>query len=78
MPLYSYRCETCGHGFETLVRSGETASCPSCGSADLSRQLSNVAPEGKSGAIVQSARRQAAKEGHFSNYSRSERPRGQG
>ncbi len=73
MPLYSYRCKACDHGFETLVRSGETPACPSCGSADLTRQLSNVAPEGKSGAIVQSARRMAAKEGHFSNYSRSER-----
>lgn len=76
MPLYSYRCQSCDHGFETLVRSGETPSCPSCGGADLTRQLSNVAPEGKSGAILQSARRQASKEGHFSNYSRSERPKG--
>ena len=76
MPLYSYRCKACGHGFETLVRSGETLACPSCGSADLSRQLSNVAPEGKSGAIVQSARRMAAKEGHFSIYARAERQKG--
>lgn len=76
MPLHTYRCKACDHGFETLVRAGETASCPSCGSADLNRQLSNVAPEGKSGAIVQSARRQAAREGHFSNYARSERPKG--
>ncbi|ALG71464.1 FmdB family transcriptional regulator [Azospirillum thiophilum] len=76
MPLYSYRCNDCGHGFETLVRSGDTPACPSCGSAGLSRQMSNVAPEGKSGAVVQSARRMAAKQGHFSNYGRSERPKG--
>lgn len=76
MPLYSYRCNACDHGFETLVRSGETPACPSCGSAGLSRQLSNVAPEGKAGAVVQSARRMAAKEGHFSNYARAERQKG--
>ncbi|MBP2298551.1 FmdB family zinc ribbon protein [Azospirillum picis] len=76
MPLYSYRCTACNHGFETLVRVGESPACPSCGSGELSRQLSNVAPEGKSGAVIQGARRLAASNGHFSNYARSERPKG--
>lgn len=75
MPLYSYRCDSCGHGFETLVRSTDIPVCPSCGSAGLTRQLSSVAAEGASGALIQGARRMAAKEGHFSNYSRSERPK---
>ncbi|PWC32464.1 zinc ribbon domain-containing protein [Azospirillum sp. TSO35-2] len=76
MPLYSFRCKACDHGFETLVRSTDTPVCPSCGSAELARLLSNVAAEGKSGAIIQGARKMAAREGHFSNYSRSERPKG--
>lgn len=43
MPLYAYRCASCDHEFETLVRSNETPECPACGSADLSRQLSLIA-----------------------------------
>jgi putative FmdB family regulatory protein len=72
MPFYSYVCDACGHGFETLVRSGDEPVCPACGSGSLTRQLANVAPVGKLKGVVQSARRQAAKEGHFSNYAKSE------
>ncbi len=43
MPIYAYACADCGHGFETLVRSDETPSCPSCGGARLERQLSLIA-----------------------------------
>ncbi|MFY9874826.1 MAG: zinc ribbon domain-containing protein, partial [Rhodomicrobium sp.] len=28
MPLYSYDCNTCGHEFETLIRSSDTPTCP--------------------------------------------------
>lgn len=72
MPFYSYVCEACGHGFETLVRGDETPVCPACGSGSLTKQVATVAPVGKLKGAVQSARRMAAKEGHFSNYSKSE------
>jgi putative FmdB family regulatory protein len=49
MPLYGYACNTCGHDFETLVRSSETPACPCCGGADLERQLSLVAAPAKGG-----------------------------
>ncbi len=49
MPIYGYVCNRCDHDFETLVRSDEIAACPSCGSADLSRQLSRIAAPPKSG-----------------------------
>lgn len=75
MPLYSYQCKACDHGFETLVRSSDTPVCPSCGSGELARQMSGTVAGGKSAALVASARKQAAREGHFSNYSRSERPK---
>ncbi|MBP2227250.1 putative FmdB family regulatory protein [Azospirillum agricola] len=75
MPLYSFRCKACDHGFETLARFSETPPCPACASVDVTRLVSSIAAEGKSGAIIQGARRQAAREGHFSNYSRSERPK---
>jgi putative FmdB family regulatory protein len=73
MPLYSYHCPKCDNEFELLVRSGDTSTCPSCGSSEVERLLSRVAPEGKSRSIIKSARAQAAREGHLSNYSRSER-----
>ena len=38
-------------------------------------RLALTAPEGKSRGIIKSARKQAAREGHFSHYSRSERGR---
>ena len=50
MPIYGYDCNQCGHRFETLVRASEPApACPSCQSADLTRQLSLIAPPGKGG-----------------------------
>jgi putative FmdB family regulatory protein len=35
MPLFDFRCISCGNEFEALVRSSETPKCPSCKSADL-------------------------------------------
>ena len=41
MPLFDFRCRSCGHEFEALVRPQDVAapSCPSCKSADLERLL---------------------------------------
>ncbi len=72
MPLYSYHCPQCDADFETLIRSEETAACPTCGSIQVSRLLSGVRATGKTEAALSVARRAAAAEGHFSNYSRSE------
>jgi putative FmdB family regulatory protein len=49
MPIYAYECNTCGQQFETLVRSSEVPSCPSCESTELTRQLSLVAAPAKGG-----------------------------
>ena len=75
MPLYDYRCTACSSSFELLVRSSTVPACPQCGSQQLERQVSLTAPQMQSRKIIQSARRLAAREGHFSNYSASERPR---
>ncbi len=49
MPIYAYRCRSCGKDFSTLVRGGETPGCPACASVDLERQLSLIAsPLGRS------------------------------
>ncbi len=75
MPLYSYHCAKCDKDVELLISFSETPACPTCGSLDLARLVSHTAPEGKSRRLVKSARAQAAREGHLSNYSRSERRR---
>jgi len=41
MPIFEYRCGTCGHAFERLVRANDEAvSCPECGGKRAERQLS--------------------------------------
>lgn len=40
MPIHEYRCRGCQAAFETLVRTGDAPTCPSCRSADLERLVS--------------------------------------
>lgn len=75
MPLHDYRCSACGETFELLVRSSTVPACPHCAATQLERLLSLTAPQGKSRAIIGRARQQAAREGHFSHYSKDERLR---
>ncbi len=44
MPLYEYRCLSCGGCFEELVSSGQATlpACPVCSSPQVERMLSNV------------------------------------
>ncbi|MCB8944835.1 MAG: zinc ribbon domain-containing protein [Ardenticatenaceae bacterium] len=49
MPTYQYACSECGHGFEKRLRmsqSGETQSCPSCGSQETRKRIGAVAAIG--------------------------------
>lgn len=42
MPIYEYRCQTCNHEMEALVRSGkEPETCPECQGA-LARKISRA------------------------------------
>ncbi|HLF31813.1 MAG TPA: zinc ribbon domain-containing protein [Xanthomonadales bacterium] len=42
MPIYEYRCQSCGHELERLQRMSEPVltDCPSCGKARLQRLIS--------------------------------------
>ncbi|HPM66119.1 MAG TPA: zinc ribbon domain-containing protein [Piscinibacter sp.] len=73
MPLYDYRCSACGQQFELLVRSSTVPACPHCAATALERLVSLTAPQGTSQALIAAGRRAAAKEGHFSHYSKAER-----
>jgi putative FmdB family regulatory protein len=75
MPLYSFHCPECDKDTELLVGFSDKPKCPSCGGKKMERLVSRVAAPGKSASMVKSARARAAREGHFSNYSRSERKR---
>jgi putative FmdB family regulatory protein len=46
VPLYEYRCATCGSRFEVLRRVGqgsEGVSCPECGRTEVEKQHSTFA-----------------------------------
>ena len=75
MPIYDFRCSECGSDFELLVLGSTPPVCPECGSTKVDKLVSLPAPRGKTAGIVASARAQAAREGHFSNYAPSERPK---
>ena len=75
MPIYDYRCGDCNKTFELLVRGAAAPVCPDCGTPRLEKLVSLPAPQGKTGETLSRARSQAAREGHFSHYSPSERPR---
>ena len=40
MPIFEYRCNSCGSDFELLVRSDTTFACPECGDARIDKKLS--------------------------------------
>jgi putative FmdB family regulatory protein len=73
MPLYDYRCDACDKQFELLVRSAEVPACPKCGTSQIQRLVSAIAPAGRAKAMARAMRSAAAREGHLSNFSRSER-----
>ena len=49
MPLYDFTCGACGTGFEELVLGSEAVACPSCGSDQVERLISQVSPMPKIG-----------------------------
>lgn len=51
MPIYEYICDECETAYEKLVRSkAEKVSCPKCGSARKTLQLSTFAAHSGNGA----------------------------
>ncbi|HNV02898.1 MAG TPA: zinc ribbon domain-containing protein [Vicinamibacterales bacterium] len=49
MPLFEFRCKSCGQHFETLVIGSRTTVCPRCDSADLEKQASRFGVGGPGG-----------------------------
>lgn len=74
MPLFDFNCSKCDKTFELLIKASSVPVCPECG-GEMEKQVSCPTPPGQSAGIISSARARAAREGHFSNYKPSERPR---
>lgn len=74
MPLYDFKCSKCDKTFELLVKISSTPSCPECG-GEIEKLVSRPSAPGKTAGIIAEGRAQAAREGHFSNYKPSERPK---
>ncbi|HUI85244.1 MAG TPA: zinc ribbon domain-containing protein [Candidatus Binatia bacterium] len=43
MPIFEYRCESCGHRFEAILLGAQTPQCPRCHAEKLEQQLSTFA-----------------------------------
>ncbi|RMH35219.1 MAG: zinc ribbon domain-containing protein [Nitrospirae bacterium] len=43
MPIYSYRCRSCSHHFDTIVHGTTIPECPRCQATDLEKQLTTFA-----------------------------------
>ena len=50
MPIFEYRCESCGHKFEAILFGEQKAECPSCHTGKLEAQLSTFSVSTKSNA----------------------------
>lgn len=53
MPLYEYRCKSCGEEFEKMVRftATQTPFCPACRSQETEKKLSLVATRSLGGSF---------------------------
>ncbi len=73
MPLFDFRCRSCGQVFETLVRpNGDAPHCPNCQSADLEKQPTTfaVSSSERTRAAASAKRAQAAAAGGRDNLVR--------
>lgn len=62
MPLFDFRCRSCGDEFEALVRPRADPACPACASGDLERLLSGFSFSVRSGGLSNAARRAVQKQ----------------
>jgi putative FmdB family regulatory protein len=55
MPIFEYRCESCGHKFEAILFGEQKAECPHCHNEKLEQQLSTFAVNAKSNSSAPAA-----------------------
>ena len=62
MPLFDFRCRSCGEQFEALVRPPAVPACPACASADLERLVTGFSVSIRSGGLSKAARKAVQKQ----------------
>ena len=74
MPIYEYRCESCRHEFEALVRSGDAPACEKCGGVKLEKRFSLPAIKSESthANAMKAAKRRDQKQGAEREYTQRE------
>jgi putative FmdB family regulatory protein len=75
MPLYDFRCPSCKHRFEELVKLDEVPQCPKCGAAPAERLQSfsaAVSTEGSRERALKGARRKAGAEKREKDHAHQE------
>ncbi|MCX5755459.1 MAG: zinc ribbon domain-containing protein [Gemmatimonadetes bacterium] len=74
MPIYEYRCESCKHEFEALVRSSDVPKCEKCGADKLERllSLSAIKSESTHALAMKSAKNRDKKQGAEREYTQRE------
>jgi putative FmdB family regulatory protein len=74
MPIFEYRCQSCGHEFETLVLKGSVPSCPGCASQTLDRLVSVPALKSETthALALKAAKKRDAKQADIMNRAQRE------
>ena len=67
MPIYDYKCQSCGQTFEFFVLKNTVAECPACQSQKLEQLISGfaVSSQSISQSNLQSARRKMRDSSHY-------------
>jgi putative FmdB family regulatory protein len=73
VPMFDFHCPDCNKTAGLLVGHSELPVCPQCGGTRLEKQIARLAPPGRSAGIMRSARAQAGREGHLSNFGPGEK-----
>lgn len=74
MPIYEYKCRSCQHYFEELVKLGRSPDCPSCGGRELEQLVSlpAVSTESSRERSLGRARKRAGKEHKEKKHAQAE------
>jgi putative FmdB family regulatory protein len=79
MPLYEYRCESCGHQFEVIQKFSDAliAVCPKCGAGPVVKLLSSPAIQFKgSGFYITDYARKGGEQGKGGDQGKGEQGKG--
>lgn len=80
MPIYEYRCESCGHEFEAMQKMSEArlTDCPVCGKAELKKMVSAAGFKLKGSGWYETDFKNSGKSGAKKEASQSSAPKKSG